>query len=78
MLYFKWDEPKGKASIAIAVPVKSNNDITDNELSLVDVKESKASFAVLRGDYSGLQNVHESLMTYSEEKTYFNNRRVHS
>jgi effector-binding domain-containing protein len=70
VLYFKWDELKGRASIAIAAPVESNDDITDNELSLVDVKESKASFAELRGDYSGLKNLHDTLMTYSVENNF--------
>ena len=70
VLYFKWDEPKGRASIAIAAQVESNDDITDNELSFVDVKESKASFAELRGDYSGLKDIHESLMAYSIENNF--------
>jgi len=66
LLYFKWDEPEGHASIALTVPVPVENSdtIKDPELSIVNVPESKAAHATLHGSYDGLKTLHESLVAY--------------
>jgi effector-binding domain-containing protein len=66
LLYFKWDEPEGYASIALAVPVEDIETVNEPELSLVNIPESKAALAALYGSYNGLKTLHESLMAYCE------------
>jgi effector-binding domain-containing protein len=66
VLYFKWNEPNGRASIAVAVPIEKTEGLADAELSLVDVPESKAVHATLSGNYDGLKSLHESLMAYTK------------
>lgn len=67
VLYFKWDESNKSAEIGIAVPVLGIESINDAELLVYDVPASKAILGVLRGDYSGLAEVHRALMDYMNE-----------
>lgn len=67
VLYFRWNNPEGRASIAIAAPVEHNGIVSHPELSIVDVPESKAVSAELRGSYDGLMKVHESIVNYLNE-----------
>ena len=70
VIYFTWDEANKKTDIGIAFPVAGVEAVNDPELSLVDVPQSQASMAVLKGDYSGLGATHEGLMKYTREKNF--------
>jgi hypothetical protein len=70
VLYFLWDPPSQKAEIGIALSVEELSEVSDPELSIVDVPLSKSSTDVLRGPYDGLGPIHESLTQYVSEKGY--------
>jgi effector-binding domain-containing protein len=60
---------KPQQYLAVKKKIATNGlgNVSDSELSLVDVAESKAAMGVLRGSYSGLKNAHGSLMNYMTE-----------
>ncbi len=62
VLYFTWDEANNKADIGISFPVMDLSEVTD--------PETKAAMDTLLGSYENLGKVHESLMQYSQEKSY--------
>lgn len=66
-LYFRWDEAQGRTEIGIGLPVEGITELDDPALSLAVVPESGAAHALLRGDYSGLKEVHEALGAYVQE-----------
>lgn len=70
VLYFNWDEAKGKTDIGIAFPMIDLNSVQDSELTIVDIPESEASIDTLRGPYEGLSAIHQSLMQYMIDKKY--------
>ncbi len=70
VLYFIWDEINKKADIGIAFPIDGVHNISDPELSIVDIPPSKAAMDTLHGPYEGLGEVHRSLMKYAKEKGY--------
>lgn len=67
VLYFTWDEANKRTDVGIGFPVESITSTNDPELSIVDVPESTAAMAVLKGSYSGLGQTHQALMEYSAE-----------
>jgi effector-binding domain-containing protein len=67
VLYFMWDPAAEKAEIGIGFPVAQTAAVTDPELALVDIPESKAVMGVLDGSYAGLKAAHEELVGYMAE-----------
>lgn len=70
VLYFKWDQAAGQAELGISFPVEGVDNVDDPELELVDIPTCKAFTDSLHGPYSGLGDIHRSLMTYAKEKNY--------
>src|SRR6185369_7529342 len=52
VLYFFWDEVNKKADIGIAFPVHEPGVVSDPELSVVTIPESKVAMDTLKGAYS--------------------------
>jgi effector-binding domain-containing protein len=67
VLYFSWDEAAKKAEIGIAFPIDGLDSVDDPELSVVEIPESKAVMATLRGPYEGLGKTHQALGRYLSE-----------
>ncbi len=70
VLYFKWDQAAGQAELGISFPVEGIGNVGDPELELVDIAPCKAFTDSLHGPYSGLGDIHRSLMAYAKEKNY--------
>lgn len=68
MLYFKWDEAAGETDIALAMPVNNLGPVNDEELSMVEVPESKALMGELKGSYEGLKALHGEIMAKIREE----------
>lgn len=67
-LYFRWDEPAGKAELGIGNPVAGVSQVNEPGLSLVSVEESPALHAVVHGDYAQLPDVHRQLTEYVAQR----------
>ncbi len=75
VMYFNWDMENMQSELAIAFPISNfgngeggvdNTVITDPELSIVEVPESKASLGVMKGSYDALKDTHMALIEYAE------------
>ncbi len=67
-LYFSWDQPKGYADFAIGMAVAGVTEVSDPELSVVVVAESKASQMTVKGDYRQLMDAHMKMVVYTNER----------
>ncbi|MCZ2078281.1 MAG: hypothetical protein HUU41_05975 [Bryobacteraceae bacterium] len=63
-LYFKWDQNAGRTELGIGNAVRGIAEITDSELSLVPVSESKAVQVTVKGSYDQLRKVHHDIQAY--------------
>ncbi len=50
-VYFSWDEESGRGEIGIGMPIPSEVEINDSELSVVTFPQSRAIQGTLVGDY---------------------------
>lgn len=64
VLYFKWNEPQGRAEVALAMPVSGVETVSNHELALFDAPASKALLAVHKGGYDTLEKTHTALMKH--------------
>lgn len=67
-LYFTWDEPKGMTDFAIGLPVAGVTEVSDPELSVVQIPESKASVMEVRGGFEQLMDRHMEMVEYTKKQ----------
>ena len=65
-VYITWDPEKDTTNLGIGFPIEGNPEIKDPELSVYQVKESKAVTTVCRGAYENLKEVHDQVMNYTK------------
>ncbi len=62
VMYFTWDSENEKTDIGIAFPVSNPAPVDDEEFSIVELPEAKASMSTLEGSYDGLAQAHQAQM----------------
>lgn len=67
-IYFTWDEPKGRADMAIGHPVEGVTEVSHPELSLVEIPESPAYKLTVNGAYEQLMESHGVINKYVQEQ----------
>jgi effector-binding domain-containing protein len=66
-VYFSWDTSSGKGEIGIGNPVSGAEAVTDPDLALVHVPESKAVSLTVHGAYTNFPQNHSALSTYLKD-----------
>lgn len=67
-LYFRWDMSTGRGEIGIGNPVEGASEVSDSDLSLVEVPASNAMMTTVRGGYDTFPKHHSALRGYLKER----------
>jgi effector-binding domain-containing protein/uncharacterized protein YndB with AHSA1/START domain len=67
-IYYTWDEPKGQADMAAALPVSSGTAVSDTSINIIHLPASKAVFVDYYGAYENMATAHNSIEKYFTTK----------
>ena len=69
-LFFDWDAKNKQTDMAAGIPVPAGTKLTDPTIKIVEVPSRKAIYLDYYGGYGGIEEAHNALGKYLEEKNW--------